>query len=165
MHFFSMKQWLLNIVVAVIITAVLSIILPEGKMGKFIKSFFAFFIMLIILMPVINIDFSAIDYEMIFSSNNISVQTDYIEYSSDKKISFYEGQCAEIAENCGITGAKVDINYEITTNGNLQIKNVIFNLKNAEFISDKAHIDIIEESKNTVAKYLNIGNDLVVFYE
>ena len=160
-----MKQWLINIVVAVIITAILSLIVPDGKMGKFIKSFFGFFIMLIILTPIIKFDFSTLDYEVVFNSNNIYVQNEFIEYSTDKKISFYEDNCEEIAKNCGVSNAKVDILYEISVDGDLEIKSVILNLQNAEFISDKEHIDIIVECKKMIVNYLNITTDLVVFYE
>ena len=102
---------------------------------------------------------------MIFNSNNVSVQTDFIDYTANKKVGLYEEKCLEIAKKSGINGAEVDIYYKISSKGDLNIENVIINLQNSEFITDKAHIDIIDELKMSVAKYLNVRTDLVVFYE
>ena len=76
MRFFNMKEWILSIGTIIILTTIADLILPDGKIGKYIKCFFSLLVMLVILTPIINyknnnlnIDMTAIDKEYELQNN------------------------------------------------------------------------------------------------
>ena len=160
-----MKAWILSVSAVVMITAIITLVLPEGKIGKYIKSIFSLFIIFTIIKPLFYIKESEFDYKNIFYQNNIELQYDFIEYVSQEKINEYEKQCLKILENSGIQKSLLKISYSLEVDSKIKIEQVTINLKNSVIISDKEHIDIIKESKQNIASYLNIKEDLVKIYE
>ena len=51
-----MNSYLLSISVIVFLTSIISLILPDGKMGKYVKSFFSILILLVIISPIFKFD-------------------------------------------------------------------------------------------------------------
>ena len=160
-----MKAWILSVSAVVMITAIITLVLPEAKIGKYIKSIFSLFIIFTIIKPLFYIKESEFDYKNIFYQNNIELQYDFIEYVSQEKINEYEKQCLKILENSGIQKSLLKISYSLEVDSKIKIEQVTINLKNSVIISDKEHIDIIKESKQNIASYLNIKEDLVKIYE
>ena len=160
-----MKDWIVSISAVVIITAIVSLILPEGKLGKHIKSIFSIFIVFTIIKPIIYIKDNDFNYQNIFNQDNIELQYDFIDYISNEKIEEYEKNCVDILEQNGIKKASVKLTYSLNNTQEIIIKFVSVDLKNSVINSDKAHIDIINEIKKLLATYLNIGIDLVNVYE
>jgi len=160
-----MKTWLISISVAVIITSITSLILPEGKLKAFVKSSFSLIVMLVILQPMLNMSLDKIKVDDVFSMNKIELQYEYLCYVAQEKIDAYENACLDLIEKFGIKGASVTIKYYMTENGEVVIEKVKIFLYDAVIISNEEHIDIIEGVKNEIATYLGINNDFVVIYE
>ena len=160
-----MKAWIVSIIAVVIITAIISLILPEGKTGKFIKSIFSLFIVFTIIKPMFYLKNNEFKYEDIFNQSEIELQFGFIEYVFQSKIDEYENNCIEILENSGVNNAFVEIIYSNDKETTIKIECVLINLENSVIISDKSHIDIIKEIKFNVANYLRISDDLVKIYE
>ena len=60
-----MKDWIISIVSVVLITNIVCLILPQGKMGRFVKNIFSILTVLVIIKPLIylkngNFDFGQI---------------------------------------------------------------------------------------------------------
>lgn len=165
MQFFNMKNWLLSICVTVIIISVFTIIAPQGKIGKFIKSIFNIALVLVIVKPVINIDMDSVISKIINSGNEVVFQTEYLNVISERKADIYEKNCILIIEDCGVNDASVVIDYILEEDGFFHIENVSVNLKNSVFISDKEHIDIIDEIRERLGEYLNVKSEAIDIYE
>lgn len=159
-----MKEWILSIGTTVLLTTIISLILPDGKIGKFIKGIFLIIVLLVILKPLANIKDSGLSDMSIFVNTETNIQSEYLNYIYDKKIKKHEEVCEKIIENIGIYKAKTSIQYSISEMG-MEIQKVNINLKNSVIISDKEHIDIIEEIKANIMSYLNIENEKLVIYE
>ena len=160
-----MKSWIISISAVVIITAVISLILPEGKIGKYIKSIFSLFIVFTIIKPLFYIKNSEFNYENIFNQNEIELQFGFIEFISQEKIKEYENNCINILEKVGVNNALVEIIYSNDNQSKIKIEFINVNLKNSVIISDKSHIDIIKEIKNNISTYLNVSIESVKIYE
>ena len=118
-----MSSWVLSITSIVILTSIISMILPEGRLNKSIKSIFSLLVVLVIIQPFFTLTGKDIDFDTIFSENNITLQVDYLEYIQSQKITNYQNNCQKILKNYGIDSASVDINYTVN---NKQINIEIF---------------------------------------
>ena len=160
-----MKDWIISITTVILLTSIICLILPQGKMGKYIKSIFSLLTMLVIIKPIINIKESDFYYEQIVGADNFVLQDNFIEYINNKRIDVYKQNCLKIINDIGIKNPEIDINYVIEDNQNIKISFVKINLQNSVIISDKQHIDIKEEMITDIASYLNINKNMVAIYE
>lgn len=154
-----MKNWIISVASVVIITAIISMIVPDSKMGKYVKGIFSFFVMLVILQPIFTNNLSQIDFST--GNNEFFIQENYVDFVIEKRVESYESDCIVIAQKCGIENAKVNVDYSIDQNGQIYINNVNLNLKESVIISDKEHIVILKETKLAIAKYLKIDENKV----
>ena len=160
-----MKSWIISLGCIIIISALITMLLPEGKLGKFIKYYFSLIIMIVIIQPISKINNYNLNYDSIFNEKQINIQLDYLEYVTEKRINNHILDCKKIAENLGIRDVLIDINYNIDEKGEIILNKVYINLKNSVIISDKAHINIIVELKDSICDYLAIEEEQVVIYE
>ena len=160
-----MKSWIISISAVVIITAIISLIVPEGKIGKYIKSIFSLFIVFTIIKPLFYIKNTEFKYEDIFDQNEIELQFSFIEFISEEKINEYENNCLIILENEGVSNGIVEIVYSHEDQSKIKIEFISVNLENSVIISDKSHIDIIKDIKKNISTYMNINIDSVKIYE
>lgn len=160
-----MKDWITSITSIILITTMFFLIMPEGRMGKYIKAMFSILIIFLIVQPIIQLKNNQTNYTQIFSENKVELQTNYINYMTQKKVSTYETKCVKKIEEIGVKNADVSINYQLLENGDFNIVLVQINLENSVIISNKEHIDILEEITLSVANFLIINEDLVTIYE
>ena len=154
-----MKEYIVSIAAVILITTVLTIVIPNGKIGKFIKGLFSIVIILVILSPITNLSFEAPNLNDINTS--VSFQEDYLYFIATNKIESLEKDSQIILENCGIKHAEVCIDFIVKENYSTSIKNVKINLKKAVIISNGQHINIIEEGVNLVSKYLSVDKEVI----
>lgn len=156
-----MKTWIISITAAVIITTIISFILPEGKMGKYIKSIFSLLIVFTIIKPIIYIKNTDFSFQNFFIQDNFELQYGFINYISEEKMVEQEKYCIKILEEIGVKNSNIDINYCLDDDLNITIELVYVDLKNSVINSDKEHIDIVKEIKQKISSYLNIKENLV----
>ncbi len=160
-----MKDWITSITSIIMITTIFSLIMPEGRMGKYIKAMFSILIIFLIVQPIIQLKNDQTSFTQIISENKMELQTNYIDYMTQKKVSTYQVECIKKIEEKGVKNADVSIKYQLLENGDFNIVLVQINLENSVIISNKEHIDILEEITFSVANFLMINEDLVTIYE
>lgn len=160
-----MKNWIISLGTIIILSSLITIILPEGKLNKFIKCYLSLIIMIVIIQPITSIKSLNFNFENVFQENQIELQYDYLEYVANIRINNYIDNCKKIAKDVGVDGLIVEIMYEIDENNEIILNNILLNFKNSVIISDKEHIDIIEEVKTSICKYLDVEQNKVVIYE
>lgn len=155
-----MSVWILSIVSVVLLSSMIYLIMPEGKCTEIIKCIFALITLIVVLNPFINYDFNLLNVN---SDNNFRLEynENYLAHINDRKIEEYYNGCNIIFDNFSISGGKLLIDYNVDGDYNLNIKKVTINLSNAVIISDKEHIDIIEEITCAFANYLSINTKLI----
>lgn len=123
------SSWLRGIVVAIIISTITELILPEGNIKKYIKTTMGVFLLLIIISPIINK----------LTGNNADIAK-YIEEQTDKlKYEEYN--------------TTLDTNYYIETTYIANIKEDITNeMKNLGYIANNIEVEIEKDTE----KYGNL---------
>lgn len=157
-----MKIWVLSIIVVVFSLSVISLLLPTGKLGKFIKTIFSLVLIFVVIKPIVGLREFDYNIKDIFVENEVVIQDSYLEYVTNKKIIVYKNNCIQIMEKNGVYGGYVDLKYEIDNDCKILYKIVSLNLKNAVIKSDKEHIVIIETVKREIKSYLGLNEDFVV---
>ncbi len=158
MLLFDMNSYLLSVSVIVFLTSIISLILPDGKMGKCVKSFFSILILLVIISPI----FKLSEFDLESSLSEISyTQDDYLYYINETKTKSLEKDCETLLEKHGVAYAVVDIEYFIDSEYVYSIKKATIFLDNAVINKNDGHININEELIETVSKYLNIEKGTV----
>ena len=140
-------------------------LIPEGKIGNYVKGMFSILVILVIVKPMFTIVETDYNFQNIFSENAIVLQEDFLNFTNDKKIQNIVKNCEEILKELGIENAFVDIDYDVSNYNQINITMIKVNLKNSVIISDKEHMYIIEDIKSIICKYLSVNSDKVIIYE
>lgn len=159
-----MKEWIISIAVIIILITVISILLPEGKCGKFIKAILSLIVILVIIKPIFNIDINQEVLDVFSYDSSMVLQDDYLNYVSSKKITFYEEEVTNILRSYKIENAKINIDTNVENN-QLKVMKIHINLKESVINSSIEHMYIIKDIKSRVAKLLNVKENDVVVYE
>ncbi len=161
-----MKSWILSVGAMILLTAIVSIILPKGKTSGLIKSVFALLSLLVIFKPVAALKNGSIEFPLTFVSGgqDIIIQDNYIQYVFNKKNENNQKYCEEILSENGIDKAIVTIEYYVEEIATYKIQKVILNLEKSVINSDKEHIHIIETAIEEIAEYLNIDTEVIETY-
>ena len=133
-----MKAYILSIAGAVLLSAVITIISPSGKMGKFIKGTSKLLILVIMLAPVISI----------FSGKAISLESSAVGTDTG-----YLESCAKILEERDEESIRVYLSEEFCVQGDAQvtrsfesgfpIQTIHVKINDFGIIGQDEHIDIM----------------------
>ncbi len=156
-----MKQWILSVGIIVLLTSIMSLILPEGKIGKFIKAMFSLITMTVIISPVIKLKNNDITIEDIYSEENFDFNNDILNYFHSKKIEECSYICNQILEKHGVKNAQITIKT-INSIESFAVEKIFINLKNSVINSEKEHIDIIEQARIEISSRILIDKNNVI---
>ena len=129
-----MKNWIISLGTIIILSSLITIILPEGKLNKFIKCYLSLIIMIVIIQPITSIKSLNFNFENVFQENQIELQYDYLEYVANIRINNHIDNCKKIAKDVGVDGLIVEIMYEIDENNEIILNNILLNFKNVFLI-------------------------------
>ena len=90
-----MKAWCENILVAVMISTLIEMMLPEGKTQKYIKVVIGIYLIFTILQPVLKFANTSISLENVISGLSIENSSNIEEYEIDEQKNYLN----EIEEN------------------------------------------------------------------
>ena len=97
-------------------------------------------------------------------NTEVALQENYLSHVNQLSIKQIETNCEELLEFYGVKRAEVNVDYTIGENRQIKYLKVYINLENAVIISEKEHIDIIDEIKKIISEYLQINKtDLVIY--
>lgn len=156
-------SWIYNIIGIVFIGIIYEIVLPVGKINKFMKCVFSVFVLNSVMMPIlstINLKFNESSFEIISSE----IDNEFINKLNESKNATYEKLIEAGIENEGI----LNVNVEILNNFNnnvYKIDQIIINLTNCVLSGDVKNINKYEVITKQVKKYVGISEEKIVFYE
>lgn len=155
----KLKQWCEGIVIAIIVTIIIEMLIPDNSSKKYVKVVIGVYIMFVSLNPILELLHYDINFEKIFDVDTVEAS-----YSMDSKIKdvYVLGIEEKIKEDLEELGYKikyvqvlVDSNYEEISKITLKISNS----QNSNIIEiEKINIGQTENQKN---KY----GDIVSFLE
>lgn len=155
-----MTDYLLGIVGIIFLITIAEIILPEGKIGHYLKSIFAIIVLLVVIEPVSKIRFNGLTF--MFEESEIEYQENYLNFIAETKIKVLNQEFTKYIYDKGIDQVDLEIIYEFNDNDFL-VKKVLVNLKKAVIIGENKHINIKETVVQAVVDFFNIETkDIVV---
>ena len=160
-----MGEWILRICAISLITSIILLILPQGKMSKYIKGIFSVLIAVSIFSPFIDIDLTQFDYNYNIEDVSIAPDEGYLRYYYQNQTNNKEINAENILANIGIFNADVIIDYYVNEQHEITINLVEINLQNAVFNSNKLHKDIIEDARKIISDYFLVERKAVVINE
>ena len=159
-----MKAYILSVCGAVIISSLAVILLPEGRMGKFINGILKLFCLLIMLIPLFSLlrDFSMPDQDE--NTSGIVLDENFIDYFYSQQASQEEEWLAELMKEEFSVSADVQIEWDSVEYAYERSK-VNVKIENFGMHGDDEHILIISEIKARIAEVLQISSEVIEVYE
>lgn len=162
MKFFS--GWILSILGIVIIGAVIDLILPSGRMNKYIKSVFAAVTALVIILPLPNLVKNGCSTEGFIFNDNLQLQENYLDYVAKIKSNSMIKGLKETLKNDGITLGDVTIEGDFTLPSPI-LNKVKINLSQVVIVGQSEHIHKYELIQDKVSQYLSVSKEIIYCYE
>ena len=157
-----MNSWVLSVSATIVLTVVVGLIAPQGKIGGFIKSIFSLVTIIVIIQPLVNL--KNVEYDFNVSSNlEWSVQQDYLEFTDFKKTQALENDTKTLLLDKGYNVDSVTINYE-SVDFAYKIKKVIVYFDESVIKPNEVNIDIIDEITELLMKYLSVDKGAISVY-
>ena len=161
-----MKQWIFSVISTVILTIVIILISPEGKLGKIIKSVFSIIILIVIIKPIVSLNVNDLNFNFLPSFDvEYEIDNDFLDYFTNKKIEKLKNETLIILKDFGITNAQIEIELLDINSYDYSINLIKIYLENAVINSNLEHIVIIEQIRNKVSENFNLNAQKVVIYE
>lgn len=154
----------MSIIGVCILSVVVDLIVPSGKMSSSIKSVFSYIVILVVLAPLPNLINGNFSLDGLFSNVDMEIQDEYIYNINQSKLDKWTITIENELEITGITGATVSISANIFEY-DMQIDAVYVDLYNAVISSDLANKNIQTEVVSVVLKCLDVEKNKVVVYE
>lgn len=157
-----MSGYILTILGIVLAGILIDIIVPTGKINKYIKSIFAIFVVAVILMPVVK--FIAKSDEITINYTDYEIEQNLMNYIFSSRVTAYENEIIEVLENNGLSNIDIKINYSINSN-ELSLNSCEVNLKNMTSSNIDSHNNRYEFIAETIKEITNLTDEVIIFYE
>lgn len=157
-----MSGYILTILGIVLAGILIDIIVPTGKINKYIKSIFAIFVVAVILMPVVK--FIAKSDEITINYTDYEIEQNLMDYIFSSRVTAYENEIIEVLENDGLSNIDIKINYSINSN-ELSLNSCEVNLKNMTSSNIEMHNNRYEFIAETIKEITNLTDEVIIFYE
>jgi len=161
------KAWCEGIIVAIVISIIIEMILPEGNNKKYVKVVIGIYIIFTILSPIVNNLNKEIDFSEFFKIEEVS--TIQVDENGIKDV-YIEGiklKLKEEVEGCGFEILNLEINFDkdyeniekiilkVRENGNNT------NIKKVE-INQNINCEIDEKKINELKDWISINYEIAV---
>ncbi len=157
-----MSCYILTILGIVLAGILIDIIVPTGKINKYIKSIFAIFVVAVILMPVVK--FIAKSDDITINYTDYEIEQNLMNYIFSSRVTAYENEIIEVLENNGLSNIDIKINYSINSN-ELSLNSCEVNLKNMTSSNIEMHNNRYEFIAETIKEITNLTDEVIIFYE
>lgn len=164
-----MEKYILGVCGAVIISALVSILLPDGKTGKFINGILKLFCLLVMLLPLFSLvkeyaSGGAGETGQSEASADISLDEDFISVFGEKKAEAQERSLQErIGQEYSVT-VTVQIGWDFVDYA-YTVSNVKIKIENFGMYGNDEHILVISKIRSRVSGLLNLSEEAVEVYE
>ena len=157
-----MNGWVLSICATSLLTAIIGLIVPKGKVGGIIKCTFSLITVLVVIKPLINIKNTNFDFTF-FNEKEIVLQDNFIDYSVNLRKTALENDLVNLLAKNGVKNSHIILDVDSEEN-NFVIKKAVVNLADAVINSDKVNINITEEITELISTYINVQKEMIFVY-
>lgn len=160
----AVGAWILSILGVVIIGVIIDLVLPSGKMNKYVRSIFSAVTVLIIVLPLPNLFKNGCNTDSFLYNTDVPLQQNYIDYTARmKENALLRGLYAALKED-GITASEIKIEGDFTQVVPV-IEKVSVNLSQVVIVGQSEHINKYKLIQSKVSEYLAVDEDIILIYE
>ena len=148
-----MKEYILAVCGAVVISALISLLLPEGKTGRFIGGILKLFCLLVMLVPLFQMfeQFTIPENGQEVSSE-YEPDEDFLLYVYEKQAEAREEEIEEIVEKEFSVDVSTDVLWEYAQYG-CNVTEIKIKIENFGIYGDDEHIYVIQQIKSYVSEF------------
>ncbi len=157
-----MWSWVVSVGLIVIISTIITIILPDSRVSGIVFVVLGVMIISVIIKPIITVKD---DIDFTFNSEN-SKQFDlidygYVDYTFYLRCEILKKESKKLLDEKGYKTKSIEIIYEDSDFRQFVIKKVKVFLDKEVINSSSEHIDIIDEVKYILSSYLSIKREVI----
>lgn len=160
----TIKGYIISLIGVILLSILIEVILPNGKMQKYVKAMFHLLILSAIVMPIITFIRSDFNFEKILNNNNIQVDSDFILATNKKIYTELENKIETNLTNIGYNNVKITINFKIE-NVSTYINEIIIDMSNLKIDINLPHNDKKQDILEVVNKYITLDDIAIKFIE
>ena len=151
-----MKAYLLAISGAIILSAVISILVSDGKMGKFIKGMTRLFVFSVLLVPLLSM-FS--EKKIVLTASEIAADEGYLAFCAEKLSKQDEEEIATyLVEEYSLA---VQVKVERTIENGFPRKKIVIKLFENGIYGQEEHIDIVSRIQEQIQEEYGCMTEVV----
>lgn len=160
----SFSSWIIAISSVCVLSVIIDLVLPDGKINGHIKTIFSFLIVFVIIAPLPSfLSGNTVDISSLYS-DKIIVQENYIHQINRSKLDEMENIIECYLVKKGINGVQINISADIFS-VDMRIDAVFVDLFDLVIKPEYEHIDIKTEIADCITDYLNISREKVLYNE
>ncbi len=160
----TISNWILSIAGIVVLSVLVDLFLPDGRLNGFIKTIFNFSIILVVVTPLPNLLKKDYNINDMFPTQSIDLQEDYIYQLNHDKLMLLEDKIESSLEKSGIDGVEVYISADIFTL-QMKIEKVFVDLSQMVIQGNLQNINIENEVVKCITTYIDIQMENIVISE
>lgn len=135
-----MKEYILMITGAILISAAASVLTPGGKLGSFIRGMARLFVFSVVVMPLFAIGGKEFSFG---SMGDVPIDSVFLEACAEKLSLQSEEETKEYLSEQYALSAEVEIGRG--TEDGFPVRKIVIKLKDEGIFGEKEHIDIAEK--------------------
>ncbi len=140
---------------------VIDLIMPDGKLRKYIKGMVAIFMVFAMVSPLPFVEFD-INFDNFFEGETL-VDNNLLEEINVKKVAEYKSIIESELLSVGYQNVVVDISYDYI-DYEIKINQIFVDLTNLVIIDKNLNIDKYTHISSVITKLLDIKEDDILFY-
>ena len=161
----GLSVWVLSIVGIAFTGVFVDIIMPEGKMNKYVKGVFALVSLLVIISPVAKIIDEGFTIKDVFYNENATmIDKDFVDATNKQIKESLENSLEAKLANAGFMQVDVEIKVNLD-NQDFEIEKIIVDISKMVINSNMVHINKYTEIKGVVINYINVEESDVIINE
>lgn len=157
-----MTGYILSILGIVVAGIFIDIIVPSGKINKYIKSIYSIFVVAVILSPLITLLCKKQDF--VVKYEDYQLNDGLINFIYEMRASSLETNLENALKEEGFSNIDIVLTFS-SENNELKYNSCKINLKNLVIDKDKQHINKYEFIKKLVKKNTNLSDEEITIDE
>ena len=157
-----MSQYILSILGIVVAGVLIDIIVPNGKINKYIKSTYSIFVVAVLLSPLIH--FLKKNHNFVVKYKDYELNVKLIDYIHSIRAKAMETNIKSYFETEGFKNIDIILTFS-TENNELKYNSCKISLENLVIEKDKQHINKYEFIKKVVQENTNLSNEEIIINE
>lgn len=156
--------YLLGVLGVVFLVVLVDLILPDGKINKYIKSILSIFVVAVIISPVASALNLGFDFDKIITGGTYEVDDNILNNITNQNIVYMQDNLAKSLDKAGYEGVSISIVTE-GQGSEAKIKYIYVDLCDLVINKNLEHIDYYTKIKELIINLVdNLSEEQIILY-